>query len=379
MNTDLGLASEAMKILSIITTFTAGGAEVLVSNLSSAFVSRGHQSHVLALCPASIVGNSVETEAEQRAKISRGGASTEILISRGRRNLVAGVAALRRVLRKERPDVVHAHTVRALVFLKLAAASGPIVATHHNSRLSFPPMLLRLLGRTVSAYVGISDECCRLLEKESGRQIVKIVNATGPGFLADSPRTKLPRPAELLAVGALTDQKNYPMMIKAAALARQRCPERPFKLRIAGGGAALESLQALIASLGAGSVVELLGNCNDIPDRMRSADLFVNTSHYEGMPIAMLEALQAGLPVIATDVAGTCELIRHGDNGILVPPDDADLFANALCGILQAPDGYARMSEAAQAEGRKYQLEYCAQAHLQLYESLTRKPLPIAA
>jgi glycosyltransferase involved in cell wall biosynthesis len=359
-----------MKILSIITTFTAGGAEVLASNLSSAFASSGHQSHVLALCPARLVGNSEQTEAELRTKVAQGGGTTGVLTNRDRRNLIAGVAAMRAVLRTEQPHVVHAHTVRALLLLKIAGASGPIVATHHNSRLSFPPLVFRLLGRKVSAYVGISDECCRLLATKSQTEVVRIVNATGPGFLAAEPRIRLRQPAELLAVGALTSQKNYHMMIEAAVLARARCPKRPFTLRIAGGGAALQALQAQIDSLGAHSFVKLLGDCNDIADRMRSADIFVNTSHYEGMPIAMLEALQSGLPVVATDVAGTRELVRHEDNGILVPPGDCRLFASALCSILEAPQSYPRMSSAALAEGRKYQLDHCAQAHLQLYERL---------
>src|SRR5690606_19367349 len=116
-------------------------------------------------------------------------------------------------------------------------------------------------------------ECCRLLARESGAEVVRIVNATGPGFLASEPRTELGQPVEFLAVGALTAQKNYPLMIEAAAMARARCPDRPFTLHIAGGGPALQELQSQIDLLGAHSFVRLLGDRHDIIDRMRAADV----------------------------------------------------------------------------------------------------------
>jgi len=366
------VSPQPMKILSIITTFTAGGAEVLVSNLSGAFAARGHESRVVALCPAALVGNDPKTEAEQREKIAAQGGSTGILSEGDRRNLIGGAIAMRRLIRAERPDVIHAHTIRAILLLALAGVSVPVVATHHNSRLSFPPLLFRLLGKTVDAYVGISDECCSLLGSQTGSEIVKIVNATGPGFLAERPRAAMRRPTELLAVGALTNQKNYPMMVEAAALAHGKCPEHPFRLRVAGNGAIRESLRQQIDLLGAGDFVELLGDCNNVAELMREADVFVNASHYEGMPIAMLEALQSALPVVATDVAGTRELVHDGQNGILVAPDDAPLFAEAICRMLDSAGDYAGMSAAALEEGRKYRLDYCAEAHLELYERLAR-------
>ncbi|BBC72704.1 glycosyl transferase [Altererythrobacter sp. B11] len=366
-----------MKILSIITTFTTGGAEMLVSNLSSMFVAAGHRSHVLALCPAASVGNATASEASQRARVAAGGGTTGVLPVQDRRDLIAGVRVLRAVLQTEQPDLIHAHTVRALLMLRFAGAGVPIVATHHNSRLSFPPILFRLLAPLVSAYVAISDDCQQLLASAGAGRIVKIVNATGPGFLADGPRQTSRRPATILAVGALTDQKNYPMMIEAAALARLHCSGDLFSLHIAGGGAARAALQARIDRLHANRFVKLLGACDDIDRRLQSADLFVNTSHYEGLPIAMLEALQSGLPVLATDVAGTRELICHGENGMLVAPGDARLFAETLCRMLALrPDAYARMSAAALDTGRRYRIEDCALAHLDLYERLVaRQPL----
>lgn len=366
-----------MHILSIITSFTAGGAEVLVSNLSGAFVGAGHRSTVVALSSAAAIGNDADTEQAQRAKIAAEGGNARLLGISDRRNFVAGVRAMRRLLRAERPDVVHAHTARALPMLWLAGVRCPVVLTHHNSKLSFPPQMFALFDRIVGSYVAIGRDCARLLATHVRRPVVSIVNAAGAGFLATEGRKAVGRPATILAVGALTGQKNYPMLIDAAVRLRHRCGARqPFRLRIAGGGALMADLEARVAALNAGSYVELLGNRSDVAELMRDADLFVNASHYEGMPIAMLEALQSALPVVATDVAGTRELVANGHNGLLVRPGDAGALAAALGTLLSQPAIHARLSAAALETGRRYELGTCARAHLDLYGRLRRGSAP---
>ncbi|WOF43556.1 glycosyltransferase [Sphingopyxis indica] len=362
-----------MHILSILTSFTAGGAEVLVSNLSGAFVGAGHPSTVVALSPAAAIGNDAGIERAQRAKIAAEGGATRLLGISDRRNVIAGVWAMRRLLRAERPDIVHAHTARALPMLWLAGVRCPVVLTHHNSKLSFPPQMFALFDRIVGSYVAIGRDCEKLLAAHVRRPVTPIVNAAGAGFLAAEGRKAIGEPATILAVGALTDQKNYPMLIEAAARLRHRCAARQhFRLRIAGGGALMADLEARAAALNAGKYVELLGNRSDVAELMRGADLFVNASHYEGMPIAMLEALQSALPVVATDVAGTRDLIVSGHNGLLVRPGDPDALAAALMTLLSQPDIYARLSAAALATGRRYELGTCARAHLDLYARLRR-------
>lgn len=369
-----------MRIVSILTSFTAGGAEVLVSNLSGAFAGWGHCSTVVALSAASAIGNDPDMERTMRARIEEEGGDTHILPVRSRRNVAAGARALRAFVSAARPDVVHAHTARAVVMLWLAGIRCPVVLTHHNSELSFPPILFRLFDRIVGRYVGISRECAALLAAHARGPIVTIVNAAGAGFLASAPRRAIADRPTLLAVGALTAQKNYPMLIDAAARLRGMLgDERPFRLRIAGGGALLPDLDARVAGDGLAGRVELLGNRKDVAELMREADIFVNASHYEGMPIAMLEAMQSALPIVATDVAGTRELVRDGHNGVLVTPDDAAAMAHGLATLLSKPDDYGRMSAAALDEGRRYGLDACARAHLALYDELAAEAAVIAA
>lgn len=360
-----------MRIVSIITSFTAGGAEMLVSNLSGAFVRTGHESVVVALSPAASIGNDPHMERTLVDKIAHEGGTATLLGIRDRRNLPAGIVAMRRLLRAHRPDVIHAHTARALPMLWLAGVRCPVVLTHHNSKLSFPSYAFALFDRIAGAYVAIGRDCADLLRAHVRRPIASIVNAVGAGFLAEAPRSGPASPATILAVGALTDQKNYPMLIDAAVRLRRRCGARqPFRLRIVGGGALMGELEHRIARHDAGDFIELLGSRSDVARLMGEADLFVNASHYEGMPIAMLEALQSALPVVATDVAGTRELIVHKGNGLLVRPHDPEALAAAMATLLSQPDAYRRMSAAALEKGRQYELGTCARAHLDLYGRL---------
>lgn len=360
-----------MRIASVITSFTAGGAEVLVSNLSGAFVREGHSSAVAALSPASAIGNDPQTERIMQEKIRAAGGSDHCLGLRDRRNIIAGALSMRRFMRSFKPDVIHAHTARAIPLLWLAGVRVPVVLTHHNSRLTFSPALFRIFDLVADTYIGISEACQQLIAAHTAKPVIKIVNATGPGFLATGRRMAPAVPASILAVGALTEQKNYGMMIDAMVRTRSYCPDaQEMRLRIAGNGALKPELQRKIRESGAEDMIELLGDRSDIPELMRKADLFVNTSHYEGMPIAVLEALQSALPVVATDVAGTRELIRSGENGTLVSQNDPDAFAKAICDALSDPKTYGHLSDGALREGSKYRLEHCTNAHLDLYRRL---------
>ena len=116
------------------------------------------------------------------------------------------------------------------------------------------------------------------------------------------------------------------------------------------------------------SHVQLLGVRTDVPDLLRSADLFVNSSHYEGMSVAMIEGLMAALPVVATDVPGNRELIRDGENGLLVPTANPDALASSMAKVLLSTSSYEQLSSGALISSKPYSIEECGRAHLQLYQ-----------
>jgi glycosyltransferase involved in cell wall biosynthesis len=154
----------------------------------------------------------------------------------------------------------------------------------------------------------------------------------------------------IVTVGRLTRQKGLGDLLAAFAKASSHLPSA--RLLIAGEGPERARLEDLIASLELGDRVRLLGNVERPDDLYRGADLFVLASRYEGFPFAMLEAMAAGLPVVATRFGGADEMVEHGRDGLLVSGGDIDGLAHAI-GLALGDRG--RMTEMARSARLKAQ------------------------
>mgnify|MGYP004498508895 CR=1 FL=1 len=361
-----------MRICSILTSFTYGGAETLVLNLSRQFRASGHDANVVALCDAASVGNSASAQDSIMSRAAADGVPVRSLGIVNRRKPWAGAVSLRREIARLQPDVVHAHTARAIPMLWLAGVRVPVVLTHHNSRFNFPPWLFRLLDRKVDAYVAIGPACAALIRRHARRHVADIINAASEDFRVAAPRRAAAQDFTVLSVGALTAQKDYPTLIRAASIldraARHR--GRRVRVRVAGGGPLMDALRTRIAEEGVDDVVELLGPRSDVSELMSRADVFANSSHYEGLPIAVLEALSSGLPIVATDVPGNGDLIRDGANGLLVPPSDPQALADRLMQVIEDDALYASLSAGAIGAASRFTIGACAEQHLELYAAL---------
>ena len=176
----------------------------------------------------------------------------------------------------------------------------------------------------------------------------------------------------LLAVGRLEPAKDHLMLLEAIRLVRQQVPS--VVLLIAGTGSLEEVVAQRITELGCKGCVRLLGERDDIDDLYAAADVFVSSSAWEGMPLSILEAMAAGLPVVATDVGDCAEVI--GDGGEVVPSGEPRGLAAALVRGLD-PGFRAVRSRAARDRARK---EYGIDAWLgrvtRVYERAARVPTP---
>ena len=138
------------------------------------------------------------------------------------------------------------------------------------------------------------------------------------------------------SVAVLRPQKALDVLVRAA---RKLVDEFPrLHLVIAGEGPERERLEPLIAELGLGSHVHLLGMRTDVPDLLAGLDVAVSSSAFEGSPLAILEYMQAGLPVVATRVGGVPDIVASGETGVLVEPGDPDALAAAVAGLLRDPE-----------------------------------------
>jgi glycosyltransferase involved in cell wall biosynthesis len=361
-----------MHVCCVITSFTSGGAEMLVGNLAEAFCAQGHAATVLALSDAATIGNDAAIEAAMIARLKQSGVTARSLGLRDRRNPLAGARALRRALADHPPDILHAHTAAALPAIALLRPRCPVVLTHHNSRLSFPPWAYRLFDRVVASYVAISDQCAAQTARHARKPIRRIANAASPRFQATAPRTAPARDPVILAVGIVSEQKDYPTLIRAArplAEALAGSGRRP-SIWIAGGGQAIDALRALVSTERAEDFVELLGPRSDVEALMAGADIFANSSLWEGFSIAMIEASMSALPIVATDVAGNCEMVIAGRNGMLVPAGDPAALADAIAAIVTEDAHYAALSAGALESAARFSIEVCAATHLALYRDV---------
>jgi glycosyltransferase involved in cell wall biosynthesis len=171
-----------------------------------------------------------------------------------------------------------------------------------------------------------------------------------------------------LAIGRLLDQKDYPTLLQAfQPLASDRA-----RLLIAGRGPLLEELQQRTQQLGIAGQVEFLGVRHDIAALLASADGFVLSSAWEGMPNVVMEALAAAKPVVATEVGGVAELVEAGQSGFLVPPGDPAALAAGMRLLMSLPEEQRNQMglRGRQRMVTRYSLEAMADRWLALYREL---------
>ena len=236
-----------------------------------------------------------------------------------------------RAVRAESPDLVHTHLVHADVYGGAAARllGIPSVSTRHNDdRYLLGPFRYvdRAFARPAKRLIAISDAVRRFLE-QAGHDPAKLL--TIRYGLDELPATaSKPTPAEAgipadaplaVAVGRLIEQKDHATLLRAFALVHASLPEA--RLAILGGGPLEGETRRLVAELGLEDAVTLPGR-TDIRDWLERADVFVHSSRWEGFGIVLLEAMLAGLPVVATRVSAVPEVVADGETGLLVEPGD---------------------------------------------------------
>lgn len=289
------------------------------------------------------------------------------------------VTRLRRVLRKLRPDVVHAHGLRAGLVSGLARPHGvPLVVTWHNLMLAqglkgrVYAALERVVARTADLTLCASDDLVGRVLRLGGRDVrlgpVAAPVLAAPTRTAEQVREELgagDRPL-LLSVARLNPQKSLDVLVRAAARWRGRLPV-PLVV-VAGSGPAESELRQLIESTGA--PVRLLGHRTDVAELLHACDLAVVTSQWEARQLFAQEALTAGKPLVATAVGGIPGLV--GDAAVLVPPGDVDALDTAVGKLLDDPAYRAELAGRARAQAASWPTEQDTLEQLRaVYRELT--------
>ena len=324
-----------MRILFLSTSMGMGGADSQLLSAAQELRGRGHEVLIVSLTPLGPMGLDAR----------RLGLRTESLEMRRGLPDPRGLVRLARLVRDWRPHVVHSHMVHANLMaraLRLVSPVPALVSTVHNIheggwiRMAAYRWTNALVDRMTIVSEAAAERFIndRIIPRELLRIVPNGVDTEQTGRLPAGTREALRRSLGLehafvwLAVGRFEVAKDYPNMIRAFARVRER--QADAVLLLVGRGSLQEQTEALVRELGLTPAVRFLGVRSDVPVVMSAADAYVMSSAWEGMPMVLLEASAAGLPIVATAVGGNREVVVDGESGYLVPARDDEALAAAM-------------------------------------------------
>ena len=295
-------------------------------------------------------------------------------------------APLVRLLRHQPVDVLHAHmfgsNVSGTVLGRLARV--PVIVAHEHT-WSYEGRPLRrfldreLIARGASVFLTVSrEDRRRMIEIERvSPEAVRFLPIGIPPLPEPSGRDirrELGLEDTTPVVGTVCElrpQKALEVLVEAAAVLRARVPG--VRVLVVGDGPDRERIAQLVRELGVGDVVSLLGLRRDVPDLLGAFDVCVCSSDFEGTPLAIMEYMAAGRPVVSTRVGGVPDLVADGVNGFLVPPRDPSALAEAVGGLLAERGLRDRMGEEGRRRQRRdFDLDATVRKLEDLYETLFR-------
>jgi glycosyltransferase involved in cell wall biosynthesis len=360
-----------LRIVYIVTrSEPIGGAQVHVRDLAHALLSRGHQPTVVTS------GSGVYTE-----RLRAAGVQTITLSNLGvpihpLRDLRA-LGELRALLKTLRPDLVSTHSSKAGVLGRVAASSlgVPVIFTAHG--WAFTPgvpsreaaiyrWIERLAAPFASRIITVSefDRQLALARGVASKEKVVTIHNGVPDVGAELRADPARSPVRLVMIARFEPQKDHATLLHALAGLAQD----PWSLDLVGDGPLLGEIEGLARRLGLAARVRFWGQRMDVAARLAEAQVALLITNWEGFPRSILEAMRAGLPVVASAVGGIAESVRDGETGFTIPPGDVDDLRGRLKQLLTDPDLRTRMGHSGRRRyERSFTLDHTVERTLAIY------------
>ncbi|MCE2510419.1 MAG: glycosyltransferase [Alphaproteobacteria bacterium] len=372
-----------MNIAFLISSLSSGGAERVASLLCNAWQEAGHRVDLLTF---------QAEDAPVHYKLAPGVTHHPLGLMKASRSLPAFVCnglrrvlAVRRVLQRLRPDALVSFVTDTNVIAILAAGSLgiPVVISERIHPAAHPVGGLRhwLRKRTyprASRIVVQTADIAAWVQRHIKAEAAVIPNPVRLDDFQRQPEktARSDSRRRLIAVGRLTPQKGYDLLLEA--FARLAETHADWDLTIFGEGDQRQELERAVRAHGLAARVSLPGISDDLHAELAVADLYVHPSRYEGYPNALVEALASGLCCVATDCTGANrEILQDGGFGLLVRPEDADDLAATLDRAMSDPELRRRFSERAPTAVQPCALDDIAARWLQLLEGMTAHPAEV--
>lgn len=298
---------------------------------------------------------------------------------------------LKKLLDTEHYDLIHCHTPMGSVIARLAAGSArnrgtKVIYTAHgfhffdgaplvNWLVYYP--IERILARRTDLLLTMNGEDYARAKTFPAKEVRKVdgVGLDLSRFVPATPEQKREVRQMLglgendffaISVAQLIKRKNHIVLLNAVS----RLRDPAFHLFICGDGVQEQELRQAAAALGVEKQVHFLGFRKDVHRLCSAADLFLFASVQEGLPVAVMEAMACGLPIVASDIRGNSDLIEPGKGGWLVQPDDVDGFAAAIRGIMADRAGLERMRAHNLEKVQRYGIEAVTAQMAQIYQKM---------
>ena len=364
-----------MNVIHICDDFVTGGIESVVMDLCGTLKSSGVKTSVLFL-----YGHDEYPIARRTAEITPLGMERRIRMD------PRGVLRLRSIAEALRPDIFHCHgyySALAPILLRFMGIHVPVLYTVHSELQHWgrrTDFLIRRVSRWADAVTAISPQAADCISSLTDGDVTPDVVMNGIDVMRVTPSAEFCREAKRKEVGAgpgtlvfvmvatLYCRKDHPTLFEAFAKTLPQMGN--VQLWLVGDGDQRGSLENLAAKLGITQETKFLGKRSDVVELLASSDVFVLSSHNEGIPISLIEAACAGLPVIATELGGIAYLKSQGLPILLVKEHDTDALSDSLLKML---DGRTRSALATSVRSQAQNLfliQRTADDYMRLYQRL---------
>ena len=301
--------------------------------------------------------------------------------------------ALRRLIREQKVELMHSHLYHANLYGRLAAwrEGIPVIASVHNTytrRKWHRHLINRLLAKlSFRITAGSADVERDILDHDhvAPEKVLRLPNCIDLDRVTTSLSAAVAKqrlgfdPADLViaTVGRMEEQKGHAFLLDAFACLRQ-LPEldsMPLRLLVVGDGRLKTATEQHAADLGIAGACRFPGSIKDLANIYRAIDVFVMPSLWEGLSLAMLEAMAAGLPMVATDVGGARDVLGDSVRGILVPAGDAGALAQAISDLLVDAEKRSAMAGSGSKHVREnYSVAALSHQLAELYDAALKSP-----
>lgn len=366
-----------MRIVFLVTrSGPIGGAQIHVRDLATVLSDQGHEVSVLAGGSGPLF-DQLETNGLPTRRL-------RFLDSRIRP--WSEIRAWREIshhLQELRPELLSTHSSKAGILGRLVARNMPFPTIHTahgwafaSNKGWFARQIFEGLERFVApfgdAVIAVSDhdrqEAIRARIRP-GLEVTTVRNGV-PDGPADWRARPAASPVRIVKVARWSGQKDHRTFLSALA----RLQDLDWSAEIIGGGTKSAQLQALAVASGPEDRIEFSGECHDVAARLARSKIFVLSTHFEGLPRSILEAMRAGLPVVASRVGGVEEEIVDGVTGYLVPPRSPEALADALAALIADGELRAQMGSAGRRRFEElFRLERMVQETAEVYERVLKR------